>query len=74
MQSCRKSSYLWKKLSDTNMEWTSRYNETTLFLKVVKVAILMPQNQLPEQIAIRLFRLTWFGQKILQGSNYKNFL
>ena len=42
MQSCRKSSYLWKKLTDTNIEWTSRYDETRLFLEVVKVAILMP--------------------------------
>lgn len=41
MQSCRKSSYLWKKLPDTGTEWTSRYNEIRLFLKVVKVAILM---------------------------------
>lgn len=55
MWSCRKSSYLWKKLPDTNMEWTSRYDETRLFLKVVKVAILMPQYHLPEQIEIRLF-------------------
>lgn len=69
-------SCLCKKLPRTKMEQTSRQDVRRFFLKVDKVAFLLASQKPSEQIEIRLFQLTWFGQRICNAiliRTYKKF-